>query len=130
MVLKTIGDDYMPWIDKEKCTSCNVCVEKCPVDAISMEDEKAGINMQECIHCGTCHSACPQEAVRHDSEKIPENVRANVEETKSFMELCAKHLGDSQEKGKCLQRMIKYFNKEKTVAEKTMEELEKLKKEE
>ena len=117
----------MPWVDEEKCTGCNVCVEKCPVDAISMEEEKAEINMEECIHCGTCHSVCPQEAVRHDSEKIPEDIKANVEETKKFMELCAKHFGDAKEKGKCLQRMIKHFNKEKLVAEKTIEELEKLK---
>ena len=117
----------MPWVDKDKCTGCNVCVEKCPVEAISMEDEKAKINMEECIHCGTCHSVCPSEAVRHDSEKIPENIKANVEETKKFMELCAKYLGDVKEKNKCLQRMIKHFNKEKFVAEKTMEELEKLK---
>ena len=116
----------MPWIDKDKCTGCKVCVEKCPVEAISMEDKKAKINMEECIHCGTCHSVCPQEAVRHDGEKIPENIEANVEETKKFMELCAKHLGDAKEKGKCLKRMIKYFNKEKIIAERTIEKLEDL----
>jgi ferredoxin len=117
----------MPWVDEEKCVGCNVCVEKCPVNAISMENEKAKINMQECIHCGTCHSVCPQEAVRHDSEKIPENVMGNVEETKKFMELCAKHFGGAEEKDKCLMRMIKHFNKEKLVVEKTLAELEKLK---
>ena len=90
----------MPWVDEGKCTGCKICVEKCPVDVISMENEKANINMQGCIHCGTCHSVCPNEAVRHDSEKIPENIKANVEETKKFMELCAKHLGDVKEKNK------------------------------
>ena len=44
----------MPWVDVEKCTGCRVCVEKCPVSAIVMEDEKAEINMDQCIHCGTC----------------------------------------------------------------------------
>jgi ferredoxin len=117
----------MPWIDEEKCVGCNICVERCPVSAISMVEGKASINMEECIHCGTCHSVCPNEAVRHDSEKIPENVKANVEETKKFMDLCAKHLSGDKEKIKCLQRMIKHFNKEKVVAEKTLEELEKLK---
>ena len=117
----------MPWVDKEKCVGCNVCVEKCPVDAISMEDEKAKINMDKCIHCGTCHSVCLQEAVRHDGERIPENVKSNIEKTKKFMELCAKYLGDVKEKNKCLERMKKYFNKEKIIAEKTLEELKKLK---
>jgi len=88
----------MPWVDEDKCTGCKVCVEKCPVSAIIMVDEKARINMDECIHCGTCHSVCPQEAVRHDGEKIPEFVKANVKETERCMELCAKYLGDSNEK--------------------------------
>ncbi|MBL7197430.1 MAG: 4Fe-4S binding protein [Candidatus Omnitrophica bacterium] len=124
----------MPWVDKDKCTGCRICVEKCPVKAISlsagqagMEDEKAKINMEECIHCGICHSVCPEEAVRHDSEKIPEVIKANVEMTKKFMELCAKYLGDTKEKNKCLGRMIKHFGKEKLIAERTLEELEKLK---
>ena len=37
----------MPWIDQEKCTGCKVCIEKCLVDTILMEDEKAKINMEE-----------------------------------------------------------------------------------
>ena len=116
----------MPGVDVDKCVACGVCVEKCPVGVISMEDDKAKINMDKCIHCGTCHSVCPEEAVRHDSEKIPENVKANVEKTKKFMEDCAKYLGDVKEKNKCLERMKKYFNKEKIIAEKTIEELKKL----
>ncbi|MDP8260299.1 MAG: 4Fe-4S binding protein [Candidatus Gygaella obscura] len=118
----------MPWVNAEKCTGCNVCIERCPIDAISMENKKAKIDMDKCIRCGTCHSVCPNEAVRHDSEKIPDEIKANVEETKKFMELCVKYLGDIEERNKCLQRMMKHYNKERIVAEKTMEELEKLKK--
>ena len=117
----------MPWVDVKKCTGCRICVEKCPVATIKIEDEKAKINMEECIRCGICHSICPEEAVRHDSEKIPDNVKANVEMTTRFMELCAKHFADDNEKDKCLARMKKHFNKEKVVAEKTLNELEKLK---
>ncbi|MEA3490252.1 MAG: 4Fe-4S binding protein [Candidatus Omnitrophota bacterium] len=115
----------MPWIDKNECIGCGICVEKCPVGAVSMEGEKAKINMEECIHCGVCHSVCPEKAVRHDSEKIPDDVKANVEMTKRFMEACAKFLGEEQEKWKCLKRMKKHFSKEKVVAEKTLDELDK-----
>jgi len=116
----------MPWVDAERCTNCGICVDECPVNAITTENEKALINMGECIRCGVCHTVCSQEAVRHDSEKIPELVRANVEMTKGFMEACAKYLGDIKERNKCLERMKKHFNKEKVIAERTLEELEKL----
>ena len=117
----------MPWINEDLCVGCGVCVDDCPVDAISMEDERARINMNECIHCGICHSVCPEEAVRHDSEKIPEVIKVNVEMTKKFMEACAKYLGDVKEKDKCLERMIGHFKHEKLIAEKTLEELENIK---
>ena len=117
----------MPWVDEGTCTGCGICVEKCPVGAISMEGEKAKINMDECIHCGVCHDVCPQQAVRHDSEKTPEHIKANVEMTKRYMKECEKHLGDAKERKKCLERMKKHFNREKLVAEKTLVELEKLK---
>jgi len=124
----------MPWVDEKKCTGCGICVEKCPVDVISlsagqagMEGEKAKINMDECIRCGVCHDVCPQEAVRHDSEKTPEDIKANLEMTKRYMEACVKYLGNSKEGQKCLNRMIKHFNREKLIAEKTLEEIERLK---
>ncbi len=114
----------MPWVDKDMCIGCGVCVEECPVDAIVMEDEVAEIYMDDCIHCGRCHDACDQQAVRHDSEKIPNEVKTNIEETKDFMEACEKYFGNSEEQQKCLERMIRHFNKEKIVAEKTIKELE------
>jgi ferredoxin len=116
----------MPWVDDSKCTGCGICVEECPAGAIVMENSRASIKMEDCIHCGICHSACAAEAVRHDSEKIPESVKINVEMTKGFMEDCAKYLGSEEEKGKCLSRMIKHFNKEKIIAEKTLKRLEEL----
>lgn len=119
----------MPWVNGEDCVGCGICVENCVVGAISLEDGVAVIDMSDCIHCGICHGACPPGAVRHDSEKIPDEVKANVRMTKEFMDACAEHLGDAKEKQKCLNRMLKHFNKEKTVIEKTLEELQTLKKE-
>ena len=118
----------MPWITAEDCTGCGICVEKCPVGTIFLENDVAVIEMEDCIRCGLCHDVCPLELVRHDSEKIPDEVKANVERTEEFMESCARYLGDVQEKQKCLNRMIKHFNKEKIVAEKTLETLQMLKK--
>ncbi len=114
----------MPWVDKNECVCCSVCVEECPVDAISLVDEKAEINMAECIRCGNCHEVCPQEAVKHDSERIPQEVKINVEKVKGYM----KHFDNEMGKQSCLKRSMNFFKFEKTVAEKTLEQLETLKK--
>ena len=118
----------MPWVDRDMCIGCGICIEECPVDAIMMENDVAEIDMSDCIHCGRCHEVCDQEAVRHDKERIPAEVKANVEETKHFMEACEKYLGDVKERQKCLNRMIKHFYKERLAAEKTIEALELLRK--
>lgn len=119
----------MPWIDKNECIGCGECVTQCPVNTIIIVDEKAEIDMNNCIRCGVCHDVCPEDAVKHDSEKIPDEVNANIAKAKKFMDACANYLGDVKEKQKCLNRMIKHFNKEKVVAEKTLEKLQMLRKE-
>jgi ferredoxin len=51
-------------IDTEKCTGCGDCVEECPVDAISLNDEpKAVVDEEECTDCEVCVDICPEEAI-------------------------------------------------------------------
>ena len=116
----------MPWIDQESCTGCGICVGECPTDAISQITETAEIDMSECIRCGVCHDVCPEDSVRHDSEKIPEIIKSNVDYIVNCMNLCAEYLCDVEEKRKCLNRMKKHYNSEKIIAERTLEEIEKL----
>ena len=50
-------------VDKEKCNSCESCVEECPSEAISMVDEKAVVDLEACVDCGACVDVCPAEAI-------------------------------------------------------------------
>ncbi len=43
-------------IDLEKCISCNLCVPKCPTDAIP---NNLVIKKDLCIGCGNCEAVCP-----------------------------------------------------------------------
>ncbi len=110
----------MPWVNEDMCVGCGVCVDECPVAAITQkENQKAVINEDECIRCGRCHEVCPEEAVRHDSERIPDEVEANVEKSKSLL----KHFETLQEQQAFLERMVRYFKKEQKVAGLTIEKL-------
>jgi Pyruvate/2-oxoacid:ferredoxin oxidoreductase delta subunit len=50
-------------VDEDLCIACNACVERCPVDAISMEEDFAVVDRNKCLGCGLCHRTCPEEAI-------------------------------------------------------------------
>lgn len=51
-------------VDEDLCTSCGLCGEICPVDAIAPGDDSiATVRAGACIGCGLCASVCPTEAV-------------------------------------------------------------------
>jgi ferredoxin len=56
---------YHSQVDRQACNGCEVCVDRCPMDAISMEPEEiARIDLERCIGCGLCVSTCPEQALR------------------------------------------------------------------
>ncbi len=55
---------YLSVIDPEACTGCGTCVERCPTDAIELNDEGiAERDEQSCFGCGVCARFCPEEAI-------------------------------------------------------------------
>ena len=63
---------FLASVDKDLCTGCGICAGRCPVHAIS-EDEEARVDVQKCLGCGLCSTACPVEAItmhlREDREE-------------------------------------------------------------
>jgi len=112
----------MPWISKELCTGCRICIDECSVGAISMEQDMAFIKDAECIRCGNCHDVCPEDAVRHDGERIPEEVESNLAYARKL--LTHEYYSHDRTKQKDLiERLQRLFTKNKKVAEKTIEQL-------
>ena len=54
-------------VDREKCVSCGTCIEECPEEAITLDDEEiATVDPKKCTECGACVAACPSEAISLD----------------------------------------------------------------
>ncbi len=51
-------------VDEDVCVGCESCVPVCPVEAISMEDDKAVIDQDLCTECEACIVECPVEAIK------------------------------------------------------------------
>jgi len=54
---------YIPQIDTQECTQCELCVEACPIDAVSRENGKIKIDKDICLGCGVCVRSCPTKAL-------------------------------------------------------------------
>lgn len=61
------------------CFGCGTCVERCPVNAITMKELKSGekrsdTDFKECIGCGICVLTCPQNARKLKLVRPPEHI--------------------------------------------------------
>lgn len=64
---------------KSKCTGCSACVQKCPKQCISFEEDSEGfyypqVKLSLCINCGLCENVCP--VLHQDKPRTPEIVYA------------------------------------------------------
>ena len=55
--------NYLVKIDHETCIGCAICLERCQVGALSIEDDVARLDPGRCIGCGLCVSTCPTESM-------------------------------------------------------------------
>lgn len=55
--------NYYSEVDPTECTGCEICVDRCQVGAISMNEGLAVVDSSRCIGCGLCVTGCPDKAV-------------------------------------------------------------------
>ena len=71
---------YRAVIDKETCTGCQTCVDRCHFDAIEMQKVpgskkmKASIINEHCMGCGLCVYKCPSNAITLELVRPPAHI--------------------------------------------------------
>ncbi len=64
-------------ISHTQCCGCSACLNKCPVNAISMQENDEGflypvVDESKCTHCGLCLKACPLLAKQNNNKQEPD----------------------------------------------------------
>ena len=55
---------YLPKIIDDKCKQCGECVDVCPADVLTVDENQTTVaNPQDCLGCESCVSVCPEEAI-------------------------------------------------------------------
>ncbi len=60
-----------PIIDKDKCTLCRKCVDICPKEILSLQNNEIVIVQDGCILCSHCYCVCKFDAIRFNELKKP-----------------------------------------------------------
>lgn len=57
------------FIDREKCKGCGLCVDVCPIQAITTVQDEFVIDQSRCNECLLCLEECPNKAIYQTSDK-------------------------------------------------------------
>ena len=71
---EVVGSNYYAEVNTELCTGIGTCVERCPMDAVAMDNGYASVDLGRCIGCGLCVPTCPENAiflVKKEKEMVP-----------------------------------------------------------
>jgi len=77
--VRSLSSNYEARVDADACTGCGECVDRCQMDAVTLEGDAAVIKLDRCIGCGVCVYHCPTEAItlapRPDFVEPPKSFR-------------------------------------------------------
>jgi electron transport complex protein RnfB len=69
-----VASNYYAQVNAELCTGCSTCAERCPTEAVKVQDAGASVDLARCIGCGLCVPTCPENAmflVKKAKEVVP-----------------------------------------------------------
>ncbi|MDB4443751.1 4Fe-4S binding protein [bacterium] len=75
-----VSTPFIAAASPDTCKGCGVCVDRCQMDALKVEDEKVVLEADRCIGCGLCISTCPTKSLvlvrkpESEQRKVPQSI--------------------------------------------------------
>ena len=81
-----VKNHFLAVVDPEACISCEICVDRCRVNAVHLDDI-AVIDEDECVGCGACAVGCEVDAIKMVRRSEEEIARLEAEAHESWAKL-------------------------------------------
>ncbi|MBN2863572.1 MAG: 4Fe-4S binding protein [Bacteroidales bacterium] len=82
-----VSSPFRVKLDSDKCSGCGTCLDRCQMDALSLNDGKAVVNTDRCIGCGLCVSTCSTGAMTLQRKPKNEQSYVPVNLTETYIKL-------------------------------------------
>jgi electron transport complex protein RnfB len=87
-----VKSNYFARVDEDLCAGCETCMERCQMEAIYMEDDRANIDLKRCVGCGLCITTCSAKAISLQRKKTKDLYVPPVKPSDTYLQI-AKEMG-------------------------------------
>jgi electron transport complex protein RnfB len=74
-------------VDRDSCDGCGVCLERCQMEALRLEDDKMSADLGRCIGCGLCVTTCPTHSLTLERKSPSEQPAVPETMMKTYIKL-------------------------------------------
>jgi NAD-dependent dihydropyrimidine dehydrogenase PreA subunit len=78
---EVVASPFIAKATPETCDGCGSCLDRCQMEALTLEDEQVVLNSDRCIGCGLCVSTCPAGSLILKRKSASKHVPLNMETT-------------------------------------------------
>ncbi len=87
-----VATNYFAFLEEDVCIGCEICMDRCQMDAIGMAEGHAVIDRDRCIGCGLCVTTCTSQAIRLERKEETACQEPPVRLTETFQHIARKRL--------------------------------------